>query len=224
MNLTEATEKLKLKIQDDAEKLSVDDQQNTIVNSLELFSKDFSRIITDDISGDGNYDYTPPSDWLDGFSVIKKIEYPAGERIPRYIDEDDWTIYDDTSSKKIRFLSHTPASGETVRITFTVPYYKATIVNIPINHIDAFIHLCAANACMSIATKMGFVQTPTIQADSVNYHSKGGEFAKRSKEFKKLYDDFIGKSEGVLAASTVMDWDSIPSWQSDHLTHEWRFN
>ena len=223
MNLTEATTKTTLKLQDKADTLSVNDIQDIIINTLEPFSKDLPRKIVGDIDGDGSFDYTPPTGFLDGFSVIDSIEYPAGERIPVKMLFEDWTIYDDGVNKKIRFLVATPATGETARVTYTIPYAKATIVNIPSNHIDAFINLVAFHCLMAIAVRFGFSQTPTIAADSVDYQSKGGIFAKRAREFKKTYEEFVGKSGGVKPASLTFDWDRSPTWGGDHMTHSQRY-
>jgi len=219
MDLTEATNQVKVKIQDEAEKLQINDLQEIILNSLQLFSSDLPREIVGDIDGDGNYDYTPPTGWADGFSNIKQIEYPAGRRIPESIESQDYTIYDDGVTKKVRFLNHTPATGEKARITFTIPYVQSTINTIPAHHIDAFINLVSSNCCMAIAVLMGFVQNPTLQVDAVNYHNKGSDFSKRSKEFRTLYDKVAGKADGVKGASYTVNWNTKPTWQSDFLTH-----
>jgi len=63
-------------IQDKAAILTSTQIDAFIASALETYSKDKPLKKPKEYTGDGNYDYSLPSDWIDGFSVvIGDIEY-----------------------------------------------------------------------------------------------------------------------------------------------------
>lgn len=101
--------------------------------AVELYSTDRPNIIAGDIAGDDGKYYllsgasSVISTFDDRRSRILSIEYPAeaitADEWPVYLLPNDWLYpYEDGSSRYIFFPNHTPATGETVRIRFTVPY------------------------------------------------------------------------------------------------------
>lgn len=221
MELFELINEIKSKLQDLVEDISRSDLETTAITALAQFSKDRPRRQVFDITGDGGYDYDLPSDWIPGFSQIKCVEYPAGDRIPLYLEDGDWGIYETTSTRKLRLLNHTPSAAETVRIGYTTVYLKSTVDQIEAHETDAFANLAASLCCGVLARRYGFTTDPTISADAVNYGGKGGEWARRAKELRALYNKFItGSESGKPAASSCTgDWDTRPSWGGDHLLH-----
>lgn len=84
----------------------------------------------DDISGDGGryYDLASlASAWVEGFSRIVSIEYPAqaigDDATPIYLDSGDWDdSYFQGGVRYLFFPNHAPASGETMRVRYTTSY------------------------------------------------------------------------------------------------------
>ena len=72
-----------------------------------------------DIAGDGGYQYGLPTDWVEGFSSLIKVEYPAGKQVPLILEAGDYSIYKSPSGLKLHFYSLSPAETETIRITYT---------------------------------------------------------------------------------------------------------
>lgn len=219
MALSDFRDKTKLKTQDGAQVLSDTDVDSIVVATLEQFSKDCPYIKVSDISGDGGYDYSLPTSWQDGFSSIKKVEYPAGEREPVYLEPEDWIIYDNGISKKLRLLNHTPTASEMIRLTYTIAYLQTTIDNIPAGYQDAFCNLAASICCEAIANYYTQASDSTVDIDSIDYLSKSGDWGSRAKRLRKLYEIFLSNREGLKAASATGDWDNRPSWGDDHLLH-----
>lgn len=219
MALSDFRDKTKLKTQDGASVLSDTDVDSIVVAALEQFSKDCPHLEVSDISGDGGYDYSLPTSWQNGFSSIKKVEYPAGEREPIYLEPEDWIIYDSGTSKKLRLLNHTPNASETIRLTYSIAYLQATIDDIPASYQDAFCNLAASICCEAISNYYTQCSDSTVDIDSVDYLSKSGDWGNRAKRLRKLYEMFLSNQEGLKAASTTGDWDNKPSWGDDHLFH-----
>jgi hypothetical protein len=150
--------------------------------------------------------------WQLKVSQISCIEYPVGERIPTYLESEDWLIYDSGSGKDtLRLLSSTPSTSETIRITFILPYLQDTIDELPANKKDVFVLLASSLCCSALARHYTQVSDPTIDADAVDYGVKSQEYANRAKELMDQYSKFMGADEDVPAASATKDWDVTPS-------------
>jgi hypothetical protein len=173
--------------------------------------------------GKSGYDYHLPVDWEEGFSAAQQVEYPAGEQQPAILDDNDWMLYQTADKKVLRFLADEPLATETIRFTYTVRHaVTAGASSIPAADQDAVINLAGALCCYALSRKYAQTSEPTIAADSVNYGSKSGEYAKRGKELEGLYKAHIAPAAadgGLTAASVTGDWDSDAGWGTDRVTH-----
>lgn len=103
--------------------------------AIQQYSHDLPDIYVEDESGDGGkyYAITDLANWVEGFSRILQIEYPAAsvtaDETPTYLEPEDYddNYQIDVSStgqvRYIRFINVTPASAEDFRVTYTVPYF-----------------------------------------------------------------------------------------------------
>ncbi|MFQ5646259.1 MAG: hypothetical protein ACE5GM_04960 [bacterium] len=220
MSLLDFNKKVGRSLQDEADILSEADIDNFILEALSYYSKDRPRVKVTDISGDGGYEYDLPSGWDQGFSTVKRIEYPAGERIPVYLESTDWMIYTDTGGKKLRLLHHTPSGTEVIRVTYTCLYDDTEIDLIPAGDQDAFCSLAASLCCGSLARYYSQTSAAGLEVEVVDYPGKAAEYAGRAKELLDIYNRHLGKGrERKSAASVTDDWDTSFSWQGDFLSH-----
>lgn len=102
--------------------------------AVERYSGDAPDTQTDDVSGDGGRYYAVAaslSGWVEGFSRITEIEYPAAtvasDETPVYLEPEDWRddywlAVDSTQTRYLYLPSHAPAATEKMRITYTVPW------------------------------------------------------------------------------------------------------
>jgi len=102
--------------------------------AVERYSRDAPDTQTDDVDGDGGKYYDVATDltsWVEGFSRITEIEYPAAtiasDETPVYLELEDWRedYWVDVSGTQTRYLylpNHAPAATEVMRITHTVPW------------------------------------------------------------------------------------------------------
>jgi len=217
-------------VQDDAAKLLTTERDNFIQEALRMvYSKHRPREVVKDITGDGTYDYsiaTNLTSWVKGFSIIISIEYPADEREPEYIEEDDWIIYEKEAGQYIRFLFDTPLATEKIRVIYTALHILSETQNtIPESDQDAVCNLAASLCSGALASAYAEASDSTITADSVDHKSKSQEFSSRAKIQKQTYLNHIGIKEGeVPPASAVKDLDVDYPWGGDRLTHpkKWR--
>jgi len=195
------------------------DVGTAVKNSLPRFSKDSPKLIVSSFSGNGGYDYALPLTWQDGFSVIKSVEYPAGERYPAIVPAVQYQIYDNGSTKNLRFLNHTPSVIETIRIAFTAAYLSSDIASILAQFEDIFCVLAASNLAKMISKYHAFTSNPTIMADVIKYDNKSGEWAKRAKELLAEYEEFMDVDSGGKPAMSIGDWDGRYQHGENFQTH-----
>lgn len=211
---------------------SIDDQegknarQQAVKAALERYSNDKPEETIDDFTGDGGvyYDLTSTpviTGFVDGFSRVTRIEYPAqavsADHTPTMLEPEDWDdAYWAGGVRYLRFPHHTPASTETVRVTFTTPYaFSSGSVTIPAQDYQAIVHLAAGLACEYYATRYSRSNDATISVDSVDHMTRAQQFSSRAREFFRLYEEHLGLGEEAgpyTAAGEFVDWDTMPGY------------
>jgi hypothetical protein len=124
MNYAQFKDRVSEILQDKAEKLSATERDNFIQEAVKIYSKHRPREVIRDISGDGlTYDFaiaTNLTSWVKGFSTIKSVEYPADERTPSYIEEEeDYRIIEKETGQFLRIITYTPSATQKVRVLYT---------------------------------------------------------------------------------------------------------
>ena len=205
------------------------DKQLAVSMAMKIHSKNKPLIVVEDETGDGGFDYavTGLALWSDGFSVIRAVEYPVDDddETPDVLADDEWSIYTKPAGDVLRFANDKPAATESLRVTYTA-IHTCTALACTVKTYDeeAVQALSSALFCEMLATYFAQNQDSTIAADSVDHKSKAAEYATRARTYKKIYLDHLGIKDGqVPAASVTRDQDSLPSWQTDKLTHKARY-
>ena len=232
--LSEFLERVKLKVKDVSDsdspsgKLVYPTDYIACTNeALAKYSSIYPRVIVEEITGNGTYDYTMPTSWVENFSEVVTIEFPVGEKYPSYLENDEYMIYRDlqgiplTEVDILRLFTITPSISQKFRLTYTAIYTTETL---PAKHVDAVNNLAAGFCCELLATYYAHTSKPLITADSVNYLSKSKEFAQRAAGFYALYKELLGMSpkDIVPASGLDFDWDFGLSDQHEtsiYLTH-----
>jgi len=193
--------------------------------AVKEYAKHCPRIIVEDESGAAAFDYvlTALAAWSEGFSTIKKVEYPVDdtEAAASVLQDDAWTIYQKPAGKCLRFLEDEPAAAESFRVTYTALHTCTdTACTVEAAAEEAVQLLAAAHFCNMVATYYAQTQDSTIQADSVDHKSKTQEYAARARAYRKMFFDYMGIDEGKTpAASVTRDQDAATSHRGDQLTH-----
>lgn len=213
MTLFEMT---KGRVKDDSGKLSEPfDYDDSIAAAIKRYSKDRPRLTCFDQPGQDSSDIPLPADWNPGFSAIESIEYPIGNNPETLVDSRDWRLYRTPTDTFIRFETIKPASSKDVRLLYSILHDEASL---PVSDLEAVANLAASYCCRVLANAFGNTSDPVIQADVVNYRSKGDEYARRAKELEGLYKNHLGIRDGdTVAAATASV--SAPDAPRVRLTH-----
>jgi hypothetical protein len=199
------------------------------VLAIDMAVKEHSRhspyIVVEDFDGDGGFDYSVDdfASWAEGFSSIKRVEYPVDDTAPEpdILQDDEWMVYETPSGRFLRFLEGTPTAVEDFRVTYTA-LHTCTDTACTVRTFDeeSVKALAAAYFCDMLSTYYAQSQMSTIAADSVDHTNKSRDYAARAKAYRKIYFDHLGIEEGKTpAASITRDQDLKGSWRTDGLTH-----
>jgi len=222
-------------LREDAALIKPDEELRAIAMAVYRFSKDNPREVTDDISADGGYSYTLPDLWVDGFSRIISVEYPAGEQDPAFLEECDYGIYDDGSTKKLRFWNFSATSGYTIRLKFTTTWTVTTsATTIEDKDAVAVANLAASICLRQLANHYAQTSKPSLDVDVIDYSRKSVEVTMLADVLENVYRDYMGiprigarAKEGaapISAASLSKDLDIEFPWKENYITHpkRWR--
>lgn len=204
---------------DDADKILA------IGMAMKRYSKHKPRIVVEDETGDGGFDYaiSDLASWADDFSVIRAVEYPVDDddETPDILQDDIWGIYEKPAGKVLRFLEDKPTASESFRVTYTALHTCTdSACSVSAYDEEALQALCAAFFLDMLSTYYAQSQDSTIDADSVDHSSKAREYGARAARYRKVYCEHMGIQEGKAGpASVTRDQDKKASWQSEGLTH-----
>ena len=209
-------------VKDDAGILTdPNDYESHVKTALARYSIDRPGSAVVDIVGDSGHDYDLPAGWVQGFSKVECIEYPVGNVPADYLDAGHFLIYREPTGDKLRLLSVTPTAAESFRVTYTVARTATSVLD---NDVEPFKWLVAALCCEQLANSYTQTSDPSIKADSVDYNSKGREYASRATRLKKQYLNHLGLKDGpaLKPASAILDTNTAYPDGRPRLTHRRR--
>lgn len=207
--------------------------------ALRVYSRDRPLVVADTRSGDGStYQFRMPRRWIDGFSHIEGIEYPAGEQAMSLVDENDYRLWRETVGYQPQLYLHfggfTPASGtDNLLIRYTTRHvHTDELDTVPYDDFDALCWLAASFAADMAAAKMAAAADSTIGADAVDYGNGTDRWRTVAREYRRRYDDHIGAGGGgdgesgggggSVPAGAYADWDVLDSGGYNRLFHAGR--
>ncbi len=202
------------------------DLDGFVRQAVRAFSADVPRITYQDYAGDGTtYDLATPTvaggggaDWVPGFSSVKAVEYPQGERPAELLDMAEVSLYpEDSAPTAIRLNVTTPVSGETARVYYTAPWpvpdSQTTTDQIDDQDREPVLCLAAALAALALAARAATHKRAVLEeASLVGHETEEDRWLRIYEEKRKVYSDHVGGLQGERAASGVVDWDILSSW------------
>ena len=217
-------------LKDDAYLIDIGGWDKAREHAINTYSKDKPKIIKEDLTGDGTYEYSLPDDWVSDFSWVTSIEYPIDQQNPEFLDEDQYIVYDNATTKKLRFVETTPQSGKTIRVEFSVKWtIDKDTCDIPTQDFHPVACLATAYCLRMMADHFGQTTEPSINADVIDYTRKSIEFSELADSMENIYRRHLGmpplgskeaaEKPSSPAASQTKDLDIMYGWGGDMLTH-----
>jgi len=220
-SLTTFNESVDRLVQDSLLILSSDSVDALIKLALQQYSKDFPDVAVKEISGDGGKYYAVSSltGWVEGFSKIQDVEYPAAtvadDETPQLLDSEYWTLFEDATAEYLYFPSHSPSTSEKIRVWYTMPYtFSGTpaAVDVPVEDFYAICLLAASYCCDVLST---YYATHVDVGDGrldVKRDKVSAKYEERARKYEAGYRRHMNLPlDGKPKAATVFgEWDVRP--------------
>jgi hypothetical protein len=203
--------------------------QDAVNRAVILYSKIRPKQAVTDFSGDGSsYDFTLPSDWVEGYSRILQVEFPTGNQQATILKSHKYTVYQSaTDTYVFRLIEDTPSSTQTVRVTYTIPYtVNDSSSDVRAQDEEALIDLAAAFCARVLSAKAAQTTQSSLDADPINYLAKVDHWSNVAKRLEGLFKQHFGitSETWIQAVNAVMDVDALFPWGHDMIIHtrSWR--
>jgi len=213
----------RLRIPDPA--ISEVDLESFIQEAVKDFSRFRPRILQVDFTGDGSaYQFTLPAEFEEGFSTIVNVEYPKGERIPRYLKPYEWIIYKDGTTLKLHLLTVIPQATKIVRVNYTARHVLSDASStIPVADEETIIVGACALAAQSLAAHAASTQASALAEETINWLEKRVHYTTLAEEYRRIYQARLGFKLDEIAPSAFSAARMPMARERILLTHERRF-
>ncbi len=228
MNYNEILEATKRKVADPSDVQDGKIWETMINEAVDRYSRHRPLEKVEDIPGAGTFNVALPSDYLDGFSYIKTVEYPfvATQQNPTIIKQGrDYKEYRDASTVVLRMLRATPTASETVRLTYTTVHVLTTsATTIPRVDEQAVVNLSASLMCEALAAEFEKRTRSSMPETTFDLRSKANEYQTQADRYNRIWMEMMGISaDGAPGAAIgVADFDMRLSNNQEPLTHPTR--
>lgn len=219
-------------IKDDAPKLTTTsggDLDKILAKAVRDYSAHKPFSIRKKVQGNGTSEYLLStifgSLWRHGYSSIREIEYPIGNKPKEVLDPSLYEIYDDGTAQdgsnlKLRFVDSQPAATAyfIVELSVEMDLPRAGTQNFPDTdeNFSNITVLAAAYACQRLAAAYAQSSDATITADVVNYHDKSARYQSLARQYLKQYNLAVfGKEEPEASVEAALSSKPMRPTMSD---------
>lgn len=201
------------------DQLASNDLQDEVEAAVRQFSADSPQVALSDFTGNGTaFDLTLPPAWQAGFSSVRAVEYPQGERPPSFLDLAEVQPHPfDSAPTVIRLMQTIPANGKTARIYFTkawpVPDAASGTDLISEADFEPVCHLAAWGGALELAGRAAGNKSPSLpSAAVVDFQTEEQRWRDIARDHLKAYQSHVGGADGPAPADAITDWDALSTW------------
>lgn len=201
------------------------DLDKIIAKAVREYSRHRPFYIRKRVQGNGTSEYLLSTIlaglWKHGYSSIRQIEYPIGEKPKACVPRDEYEIYDDGTAQdgsnlKLRFIDNEPSSTEYFIVEFAIEMDLpvAGAANFPDTdeHFSNITTLAASFACQRLAAVYAQSKDAAITADVINYHDKSAKYMSLAKQYLRQYNlSVFGQEEPKVSIGAAFAEINIKS-------------
>jgi hypothetical protein len=182
-----------------------------------------------DLTGDGvlykwTLNTTNFPGWVEDWSTIRDLEYPAAEateREPETLAKEEWiTVRVSNTARDLRLTSLTPSSGKKLRVHYTALHLEDG-TDVPDGDFEGVVNLAGHIACQRLAAIYTQLGDATLGADAVDYGRKADTYRELAKIYEERFKELFGTDveEQQPAASATVEWPVKLEDGGGRLTH-----
>lgn len=202
-------------VRDEAGEITTDQRDQALLLAVVRYSTDRPVTMVEEITSPGGQFLDLPAGWDNQFSRPLKLEIP---------DDDDGieigaSIEQTLNGTRIR-VSRTLAAGQILHFYYTgLHQLDVEGDTIPLIDREAVASWASALLLDQLSTLYSGSINPTLDADTVNFQSKGRDYASRAKAKRQVYLDHLGiDPKRTVAHGVVVDLDQEPTQKFGRIT------
>jgi len=202
----EIQEKVLRNLQDDL--LDPAEIEAYIQRGIRLFSAESPKITSTEWTGDGSaYEFALPTDWEEGVSFVKAVEYPIDQQVPCLLPRYSFAVL----NGKLRLLEIIPRAGEKVRMFYSVSHsITESTSSLSRFQEEALSDLVTSLVAKMLAGKYLRMFEPGTIVEGVDYGRKAETYMTLSEKYWNLYKRQLPSiAEGTLEYFESERWRSI---------------
>lgn len=176
-----------------------------------------SRRLVVEVAGAGTPWLALPASWVDGYSSLVSVEYPARQDPPVLLDSQSWRITSapDDVDETVILLDRSPSASEYVRLAFTATWPKPT-ADPATDRIDdvGYEACCALAASLCCVSKLGEVarsKHASVPTDWTPTRDQAGDLTAAAVSYRRTYERLLGLPPDG-AAGRGQESTSAPAW------------
>lgn len=169
-----------------------------IIPALTRFSLDRPYRDLVEVAGDGSAYLDLPAGWVQGFSSVTEVEYPARQDPRQVLDDQAWSLVRSPADVSVRqiLLDRTPTSAQWVRLTFTRPWPIPTtdVDDDMLNDLsyEAVAALAASKCLVSLASQAARSRAGAMPTDFSDGRERARNLGEAADRYLSAYQSFIG--------------------------------
>ncbi len=201
-------------VRDDSGEITVEQRDQALLLAVVRYSTDRPVEVINQVTAAGGPFLALPPDWDLQFSRLVEFGEPDGDDVRPIDAEEEMSLI----GPRIRAAEDLTAGGQYLITMTALHQVDAEADTIPIRDREAVANWAAALLLDQLATLYSGHRQPTINADSVDWQTKGRDFAARAKAKRQAYLDHLGiDPKRTVAHGTVVDFDQEPSHGRPHM-------
>lgn len=207
--------KVKRHVPDSSARFTDADKDEFTKEAVAQYSRDRPLLRDSLLTGDGTaQSFAVPSDWVDGFSVLLRVEHEIDQIPKEFIDVRDAVAVERQSNlPRILLLSLTLGSAEQARLLYTAPHaVSASASTVLSNDDDAIANLAASFLARALAAFYAESIDPSIDADIVDHAAKATLFTSIADKLKGKYVEHLQQGEVETGVLVMHEQDVVFSW------------
>lgn len=191
------------RLRDTAGKCTTPQKDAAIAEALKRYSLDYPAEAVTTLIGDGfGYTFPLPASFVAGFSTVLAVEYPVGQQVPVYLDEDDYGLYG--IPPQLRFYSLVLSVGETAIVTYSALHTVTESTDtVPPAQQEWVAWLAAAICCRQLAAYYAQTMEPMMGADAAYWGARAQYYLTLAEKFEQAYTNQGTMTEESLTAANV---------------------
>jgi len=169
-----------------------------IVPAITKFSVDRPHRDIAEVVGAGAAYFALPAGWVDGFSSLAEVEFPARQQPRQLLDDQAWALVRSAADPTVHqiLLDRSPAATQWVRFTFTrpwpIPTDVATVDVLNDLAYESVVALAASKCLTSLAAQAARSRSGAMPTDFSDGRQRAANLTAAADQYLAAYESFIG--------------------------------